>query len=420
MDGPAKNELVLETAIIMDIINSNSANKWRIAAMLVVCLLLLDYSHAVIRSAAVYFSDGTVLTGRISLSRGRQIKFNVPKAGSLKTWDMVTGEDVQYGKVRKFGLNPVREVRFYPQREEMRRKWKFIEKTKYDAKTGVADYTPAKKEYSGKPYPVRYLASTIVFNSSEELSGHLYSLVLYMQTKEKTHKLVLRHKQRGKEGTTLDDLVYVSRIKMLDEGANIAARTIVKLVGIELGPEDALSAVTRKSLTPIETVVGEGKNTFVAESTFGEDFYLAARKGKEYIVGWPQESDSELLALADDHLQRQRDFYNDKQLLGAMRSKDGSEVLTLVNLRRRHADTNFGKIGGEWDKKTGGIVEPWRLSLWRWKHNPATKELMLIARGTYFRVIFLPSDPTPKVTVSEQLWNMHKYGETVVVGTMNK
>ena len=48
------------------------------------------------RMAAVYFSDGKVLTGKISLTPGRSFKLNIPEGGTLKTRDMVTGEDVQY------------------------------------------------------------------------------------------------------------------------------------------------------------------------------------------------------------------------------------------------------------------------------------------------------------------------------------
>jgi hypothetical protein len=55
------------------------------------------------RKAAVYYSDGKVLTGNISLTRGRKFKLNIPKGGKLKTSDMITGEDVRYGKVRRSG-----------------------------------------------------------------------------------------------------------------------------------------------------------------------------------------------------------------------------------------------------------------------------------------------------------------------------
>ena len=371
------------------------------------------------RLAAVYFSDGKVLTGKISLTPGLSFKLNIPEGGTLKTKDMVTGEDVQYGKVRKFGFEPIREIRFYPEKEEMRRSWKFIEKTKYNEKTGEADYTPAKKEYSGKAYPLRYLASTVVFNSDEYLDGHLYTATVYLKTKKKTHKLVLRSKQRGKEGASLDELVYISRIKLLDEGKKISAEVNVKFNDMRFSWEDELQAVTKESLTPIPTIM-ENENTFIVESAFGEEFYLAARKDGKYIVGWPREQDKKLFEVAKDHIKRQRDFYNDKKLLGVTRSKSGKEVLTLVSLRRKVAPTHFGKIGGEWDRELGTVVEPWRLSIWRWKYDRINKELVLSARGTFFRIILLPENPTPEVVISGKLWELKRKDDGVFVGKDTK
>ncbi len=377
------------------------------------------------RTAAVYFSDGKVLTGKISLTPGRSFKLNIPKAGKLKTKDMVTGEDVQYGKVRRFTFEPVREIRFYPEKEEMRRNWKFVETTKYNEETAEADYSPAAKEYSGKPYPLRYLAATVIFNSDESLQGHLYTVTVYLKTKEKTNRLVLRSKQRGGQGTTLDELVYVRRIKLLDEGKNIAAKVNVKFSDMHFGPEDAVQAVTKESLTPIPTKITESNDTCVVESAFGEEFYLAVRKDGKYIVGWPppatsggrpKEQNKQLFAIAHDHIQRQRDFYNDKKLLGVTTSEDGKEVLTLVSLRRKVAPTHFGEIGGEWDKELGTVVEPWRLSIWRWKYDKANQELILSSRGTFFRIILLPENPTPEVVISEKLWELQQKDDTVIVG----
>lgn len=392
---------------------------------LIVCVCLLAWAGAesrgasTARSAAVYFSDSTVLTGNIRLSPGRKFKLNIPKGGILKTKDMITGEDVEYGKVRLFGFAPIKEIRFYPEREEMARAWRFLEQTKYDEKTAVADYTPAKKEYFGEPYPVRYIAATAVFNSGESIQGHMYTATVYLKTDKGTRRFVLRSKQRGKKGTGLDDLVYMTRIKMLDEGRKIAASVTVKFEGMSFGPDDAVTAVTRDSLTPLPGRA-EGADTFVIDSAFGEDFYLGARKDGKYIVGWPETKDAALFALTADHLKRQRDFYNDKQLLGVIENASDREVLALVNLRRRHASTHFGSIGGEWDHKVGGIVEPWRLSIWRWKYDKANRELILTGRGTFFRVIFRPDDPTPKVAISPELWNMSRRGDTVIVGKADK
>ncbi len=367
------------------------------------------------RPAAVCLSNGEVFTGDISLTPARSFKLNIPKAGALKTSDMITGEDVQYGKVRTFTFAPVREIEFYAEREEMTRDWRFIETTKYDEKTGEADYTPAKKEFSGRPHPVRYLAATVTFESGESLQGHLYTTTIYLKTKDKTLRWVLRSKEQGKEGQSLEDLVYVERIRMLDGRKDIAAQVKVQFVGIKVGAKDAVQAVIRESFTPVPTrIVSE--NTCVVTSALGEDFYLAMRQGDKYVVGWPTQKDAELFALAQDHLNRVRDFYNERQLLGAILSPDGREVLTLVNLRRRVAPTNFGEIGGEWDKERKALVEPWRLSLWRWKYDRRNRELALTDRGTFFRLIFLPNDPTPQVELSETLWRMERKGDTVIVG----
>ena len=368
------------------------------------------------RLAAIYFSDGKVLTGNISLTAGRSFKLNIPKAGKLKTTDMITGEDVQYGKVRRFTLEPVREIRFYPEREQMYRKWKFIEKTKYDEKTAKADYTPAAKEYSGQPYPLRYLAATVIFNSGESLQGHLYTTTLYLETDERMHKLVLRSKQRGAEGATLDDLVYVRNIRLLDEGKQFAAKLTLRFTDMRFGSDDAVQAVTKESLTPIPTKLTGQNDTCIVESAFGEQVYLAARMNGKYIVGWPKEQDKKLFALVEDHIARHRDFYNDRQLLGVLERPEQGEVLTLVNLRRRVASTHFGKIGGEWDKEGGTLVEPWRLSVWRWQYDKINKELTLTARGTFFRVILLPKDATPEAVISEKLWQLRYEGDTVIIG----
>ncbi|MEJ2701762.1 MAG: hypothetical protein P8Z79_04910 [Sedimentisphaerales bacterium] len=391
-----------------------------ITAVFLVVLAGSTPATGVIRKAAVYFSDGKVLTGKVALTAGRKFKLNIPKGGKLKTTDMVTGEDVQYGKVRQFTFEPIREMRFYPEKEELRRDWKFVETTKYDEKTAVADYTPAKKEFWGQVYPLRYLASTVVFNNGEILEGHLYSVVIYLETEQKTHRIILRSKQRGEKGSNLEDLLYVTKIKMLDEGQDIAANVTVKFTGMTFGPNDTAQAVTRDSLTPVPTERRQTPGTFVVKSAFGEDFYLAAKKDGKYLVGWPGQRDEKLFALAQDYVRRQRDFYNDKELLGVMKSKDGRDVLTLLNLRRRFAPTNFGEIGGEWDKERGRIVEPWRLSIWRWKYDEANQELLLSSRGTFFRRIFLPEDPTPEAAICEELWHVRRDKDTVLVGASTK
>ncbi len=360
------------------------------------------------RKAAVYFSDGSVVVGRVFVTQGRRFKLNIPKAGTISTSDMVSAKPVKYGKVRYFNLGVIKDMMFYPEREEVRRKWRFTETTKYDIKTAKADYTPAAKAYSGKPYPLRYLTTQVVFNSGEKLQGHLYTTVIFVEDKNhRVKKYILRSKQRGKEGQTLSELIYIRLIKFLDKGQNISSVMTVTLAGFKLSTNDIPQAITRETLTPIPTKRID-EHTCKIESAFGDDVYMAVKKGNVYYVGWPAKNDAGLMKLAEGFVERQRDFYNNKKLLGAILVNNGSEMLTLLSLRRKVAPTNFGKIGGEWDKKRKCLVEPWRLSIWRWKYDKEHKELTLVGRGTFFRVIFLTTQTTPKVVVEPKLWNVHE------------
>ena len=356
------------------------------------------------REAAVYYSNGTVKQGKLYLTTGRDFKLNIPKGGSIYTSDMITGEPVQYGKVRRFGLPPVKKVEFYPQKEELIRKWRFIGKTKYNEETAEADWTPAPKEYYGEPYPVRYLAAIFTLNSGERVGGHLYSTILYLDTGERVEKIRLSHKSQGKQGQSLDDLVYVTHIKMLDDGLKFEQFITVKPEGFELKPDDEFFALTVDSLTPVPARFNADKSAVIVESTYGERFYLAVKRDGKYLVGFPGKGDEKKVALAESHLDKLRDFYNERKLQGVVLSLDGKELLTLVNLRRRFSPTNFGEIGGEWDKEVGGIVEPWRLSIWRWKYDSINNELMLTGRGTFDRKVLQPDDPSPQSEISEILW----------------
>jgi len=351
----------------------------------------------------------------IRISPSQSFKLTIPQGGNTYTKD-IFGKPVRYGKVRRFGFDVIKEIRFLPEKESLERKWRFIEKTKYNEKTGEADYTPAKKEFLGQPYPVRHLQAQVHFNSAEVMQGHLYTVSVYLERNDRTSKYVLRSKQRGQAGQGLDDLLYINRIKLLDEGRQFPVQLTLRFVDKNAGDVQAVSAVTKGGLTPLPGQPGDQQRQWSLASTFGEAFWVAVQRKDLYQVGWPVTQDQALLALTDDHLQRQRDFYNDKALLGIYWDQDQQEVLALVNLRRRHADTHFGAIGGEWDQEAGGIVEPWRLSVWRWTYNPSTKVMMLIGRGTFFRKILRPTDPTPRVELAPALAQLQRSGDIVTIG----
>jgi len=41
---------------------------------------------------------------------------------------------------------------------------------------------------------------------------------------------------------------------------------------------------------------------------------------------------------------------------------------------------------------------------------------LLSSRGTFFRLILLPEDPTPQAVISDELWQMHRENNVVYIG----
>ncbi len=375
-----------------------------LTAVLTLAVFNISICFAAEFEAAVYFSDGTVKSGQLSIPANKPLKLNMPDSGDIYTSDMVTGEPVRYGRVKKIYLDSISKIEFFLQKQEMLRKWKFISQTHYDPNTAEADYTPAEKEYSGEPYPLIYLAASITANSGELFAGHLYSTALYLKTADSVEKLPLLSKVRGKQGQSLDDLVYITCIKFIDPANVFSEFDNFTLNNFKLKNNDKCFAVTQRSLTPVPAAIDLAANSVSVRSALGENVFLAIVRDGNYLVGFPSKGPQDLFQLTQEHLARVKDFYNDRSLIAVMISDSGNELYSLVNLRRRYAETNFGDIGGEWDNASGGIVEPWRLSIWRWRYDKQNNELVLTARGTFNRLIFKPGDKTPRVKIEENLW----------------
>ncbi len=358
------------------------------------------------RQAVVYYSDGTVLEGMLIQGEGKDLKLSIPDGGDIYTFDMVSLEKVQYDKVRKFGIDVLKKITFFPTKEELLRKWKFVEQTKYNEETAEADYTPAQKEYYGELYPVRQVAASVEFNSGEVLYGHLYSTSVLLKSEAGNKKIVLRSKDSGREGQGLDDLVYVSCINFVDEGVKISAVKKIKLPDAVIESVDEVFAITKDTLNPVKATLNEFDHSVTVESTLGEDVFLAVKKSDGYFVGWPCICYKYYKAMADEYVSNARDFFNDRELISVWPDNDNNYLYGLVSLRRRHADSNFGEIGGEWDKSRNGIVEPWRLSIWRWRIDSKSSELALTGRGTFVRLIFEPAELTPFVGIEGKLWTI--------------
>jgi hypothetical protein len=143
------------------------------------------------RPGQIQFSNGETVEGTLSLTPGAELSI---EAG---------------GQLRRVSFDRVQAISLTPEHEEMVQKWRFVEAGK------------TQKQREGDPYPVRQLRATIVLASGEKITGHLYTTVLYVEGQERTQKVVLWAKQRGKEGQALESLIYPTQIvfKVLQESS---------------------------------------------------------------------------------------------------------------------------------------------------------------------------------------------------------
>jgi hypothetical protein len=98
------------------------------------------------------------------------------------------------------------------------------------------------------------------------------------------------------------------------------------------------------------------------------------------------------------------DFFDGKELLGVWHDEVAGNLYSLMLLHRKGGTT----LGG-------AKSQPWRVSVWRWKYDPETNQLMLAGRGDLFRGIIGHGDALPAVKTSEKLWRPKVTDQQIVV-----
>jgi len=214
----------------------------------------------------------------------------------------------------------------------------------------------------------------------------------------------------------MKDLVHIERIRFLDEGKQFAAQLKLVFKGQRLGTDDEVRAITRTSLTPVPVVRDKtAPDTCFVNNTWGEGVFVAVKQGNKRFAGWPETDDPELFQITEDFVFRQRDYYNEKKVLGVYRPPNSKDVLALVSLRRR-VPPNALPLTGERDPETGKFMEFFRLSIWRWRYDEEETNMILVKRGTFFRERLEVEDDTPHAAVSRELWTVSKGEDGFTVG----
>lgn len=239
------------------------------------------------RQAFVYMSDGTQYEGIVQLTPG--VDFRMTKLPGDKTATTVDVENIRAKtKVSTFNFNVVKEMTFSPNSEEYLKKYKILNISNMAA--GI------EKVRFGAPYPVLKPKCTVLFNSGEAVTGIVDTRVMYLKVLEPdtgfvtgTKKFVMRSKYSGKPGQSLDDLVHVKRIKMLDEGDQIARSMELDFRSFEFDSASEVQAMTQGTLSKMVVRKDEADGKIRVHSTLGEEVFLAAKINGKWVAGWPAE-----------------------------------------------------------------------------------------------------------------------------------
>jgi hypothetical protein len=376
-----------------------------VAATLILCpgILLGKGGKTPKRQASILLSNGKVYEGTVLLTPGVDFRLvGIPSE-----------EGTKFGRVLSFNLNIVKEMTFSPYREFYRKHFRFERGT-------------ATKIYEGDPYPILEPKCTVLFNSGQKRSGILHSTVIYLKEKDpdtgitlRNRKYILKSKQKGKPGQKFSDLVYVTRIRMLDEGDKIARSLDVKLLSLDPKSAGDLKAMTQDTLTsvPVKTE-GDDGNTKVY-STFGENVFLATRIGDRYVAGWPEEGTkrTKLFKSVESEFLKFVDYYNERKLLGILPLEGGRKILTLARLRRQAPDGAYRGMPGFFEiDGNGELMEFFRLSVWMWRRDPETGNMVLVDRGSFYRFRIDAEAKTPEAGVCPDLWPVVKKDGKLLVG----
>lgn len=311
------------------------------------------------RPGSVEWSDGHKLAGAISLTPGKDLRLFTSAAPV------------------SLSLDEVREIRFKPEKEEM---WEGF----YFPNAGQT--TQVK---TGEVYPIRYLQTEITLADGKVIEGHLFTTTVYVETDDATEKVVLMAKQTGANGEKLAELVYPTLIRF-DAGASAAGSSQIDLTQAGFVPlhPPVMIALPDLTLSPMEQTAGKSIWTVPVENP--EQLLFSVEAADGIHVAWPlgayvgnqiattgastlpspmAEVDPMIRIAVKVGLRDMQDFYDTRTLLGSFVGGDGSDIYSLVMMKRVGATYSF----------TGDKI-PWSLVILRWKYDPEQKKVTLLNR----------------------------------------
>lgn len=287
--------------------------------------------------AVVELSDGTSVRGRVHITNDAVIIHN---EAQQRRYTVRTAE--------------IKMLQNAVERQSMEEKWLFRE-------SGLDD-----KVYIGQYYPVRHYVTRITFHDGRQLTGHIIPKTLYVESGGKKRRFVLRRKDEGKVGQTLEDLLYVRAITFIKEGAG-ARGTIEGTLQLPAGEKlQKVLAVNRGKLFSVVAGLDPSSGKFrVADCTEGTyDLVVISDRAVYLYFSREQDKeagrlDAEAVAQIQSWVDKLRDFFhtqtivyaagNEKRLFALVRKERHSgTTLKGAQLVRRWDVWAMHKPGDEW------------------------------------------------------------------------
>lgn len=383
------------------------------------------------RHAVVFMSDGTEYEGVLQLTPGIDIKMTKLQGGGDEKTGTVDLDDIRAkSRIFTFNFDVVKEMTFSPLNEEYLKKFKILNISNKGAEV--------KKVRFGRPYPVLKPKCKVLFNSGETATGVVGTRAVFLRIIDpdtgfalETKKFVVRSKYSGEPGQSLDDLVHVQRIKMLDEGAAFARNMKVDFRSFEVASADAESGIRAMTQDTLSRVVvkndADGKPR--VHSSLGENVFLAAQVDGRWVAGWPAEGTvrTDLFKSVETEFLKVQDYYTEKKLLGIISEDRDRKITALVRLRRDIPDPEFALAwakGTAWGPNSrnfemdenGELMEFYRLSIWRFARDNESGKMTLIDRGTFCRTRIKLEEETPEMGIAPDLWPVVMEDDKLIVG----
>ncbi len=312
--------------------------------------------------AEILFSDNTKDIGALSLTPGRRL--------------IVVSE----GKRRELLLSELASVEFKLINESMEYKWHFVEEGK------------VKKEKAKVGYPLREFSAVFTLKNGTVVTGNLQTTVFYLTSGENTKRVIYRSKIKGREGDSLESLVYLNKIIFKTE-SKTEGDGFVEVLVPDYSKKTDLRFISLPALTAATFKADNGKY-LLDKQEIADGVFACRSTGKVYCYYPHSENkpDAKLQQKVVESVKEARDFFDLKEVLLVYQPVAGNDIFAFLKLVRGRKSTL--------DKKRQENNIPWQLNIWRFKTDGEEDgQIMLAGRFVLARGIEESQDDAPEIVL---------------------